>query len=208
MPLDPILDEIVRDLRGPRGCHTAILYGSRARGDHGPASDYDIVGIKESGEASREAREWRGVFLDLFIYPQPRLAEPDPFLIRMIDGVVLFERDGVGTSFLAHLRAWYDRGPVPLPADEAAARRAWPLKMLERIDASGIEADYRRVWLQTALLEDYFVLRGKWFLGPKRAFAWLREHDAVSYEWFRRALQQGAALATLHELARRVVATV
>jgi predicted nucleotidyltransferase len=38
------------------GCHTVILYGSRARGDATAESDYDVLGVRDSGEAIRDAR--------------------------------------------------------------------------------------------------------------------------------------------------------
>ena len=37
--------EVVRALRDRHGCHTAILYGSYARGDAGRTSDLDVAGF-------------------------------------------------------------------------------------------------------------------------------------------------------------------
>src|SRR5258707_8653048 len=43
------LADIVQTLTGDHGCHAVILYGSRARGDFQPTSDWDVVGIRETG---------------------------------------------------------------------------------------------------------------------------------------------------------------
>jgi hypothetical protein len=69
---DPLLEVISEDLRAQHGCHTVILYGSRARGDATATSDYDVLGVKESGDSFRDARLWNGVYLDIFIHPSKR----------------------------------------------------------------------------------------------------------------------------------------
>ena len=43
------LAEIVQTLTVDHGCHSVILYGSWARGDLQPTSDWDVAGIRETG---------------------------------------------------------------------------------------------------------------------------------------------------------------
>jgi predicted nucleotidyltransferase len=43
------LAEIVQTLTVDHGCHAVILYGSQARGDFQPTSDWDVAGIREAG---------------------------------------------------------------------------------------------------------------------------------------------------------------
>ena len=64
------LAEIVRTLTADHGCHAVILYGSRARGDFQPASDWDVAGIREAGATAprRVARAFGGAWLDAFVY--------------------------------------------------------------------------------------------------------------------------------------------
>ena len=59
---DPVLQQIIDELRATHGCHTFILYGSRARGDFTPSSDYDILGIRPSGVRCcwRDPRPFQG----------------------------------------------------------------------------------------------------------------------------------------------------
>ena len=78
--------------------------------------------------------------------------------------------------------------------------------MLDRIQERDMEADFRRVWLLTALLEDYFQLRGRWYEGPKLAFKWLRENDPKVHRLFGRALKQPTNRAALKALVEGVIA--
>lgn len=83
-------------------------------------------------------------------------------------------------------------------------RIAWAAKMIERTSGGHIEANYRRVWLLTALLEDYFQLRGLWYWGPKQSFSWLMAHDRAAFEAFECALQPFAKANDLQQLIGHV----
>lgn len=201
---DPVIERIVAQLR-EQGCHTVILYGSRARGDWTERSDYDVAGFRAGDEASRDAR-WDGeVYLDLFVYPDARLAEPDQEMLKLRGGTVLHDAEGRAQSFMDALNAFFAAGPEQLPEYERSARRAWAVKMVQRARQGDAEGDYRRHWLLMALLEDYFALRGEWYLGPKWALAWLREHRAPVYALFREGLAPAASLEQIAALAACVV---
>jgi polymorphic toxin system nucleotidyltransferase-like protein len=201
---DPILEAVCDELRARHGCHTAILYGSRARGDARPDSDYDVAGFGSTPASFRDARRWRGRWLDVFVYPERHLARPGRELLKLRDGVVLFEKGGAGTRLLRRLDRTFRKGPERLAPDEARARRVWAWKMLDRAAHPDPEAGYRRAWLLTALLEDYFHLRGLWFLGPGRSLAWLRAHDPASHAVFAEALRPDAELDAVRRLVEAV----
>ena len=166
-------------------CHTVVLYGSRARGDADDGSDVDILCIRDAGPALRDSRVIDGVYFDAFVYPRDALTTPDASLLRILGGQVMRERDGEGTALLDRVRALFDKGPDPLPADERTARVVWARKMLDRTRGKhSVEADYRRQSLVVQALEDYFALRGLWFRGPKVAFPWLLGHDAGAHHAF------------------------
>ena len=204
LPADPVRDAVVAELQGKHGCHTVILYGSRARGGATPASDYDVLGIRAEGPAFRDARVEDGAYLDLFVYPEAKVAEPDQELLRIRGGVALVQRAGFGDALLAKVDALYAAGPPAWAADEREASRAWGGKMLARAAQGDVEGDYRRALLHTQLLEDYFKARGLWYEGPKVAFAWLERHDPQTKSAFARALAPGAPLGASEYLAARV----
>ena len=83
MNMDPTIDYICDLLRTKHGCHSAILYGSHARGEATSTSDYDVAGIRESGEIFRDARLWNGSYLDVFVYPQDKILSPDESMIHI-----------------------------------------------------------------------------------------------------------------------------
>src|ERR1700712_4041826 len=187
---DAHLSRFVRDLKTKHRCHTVILYGSRARGDATPASDYDLIGFRKSGRPVRDVRSDRGAYLDAFVYPDTRLKLAE--LLRVRGGKVIFQRGTFGDTFLKRLEKLHARGPKSLPPDDIAVKKAWPKKMLARIKHGDAEGDYRRAMLLYVLLEDYFALRGLWYEGPKAALAWLRANAPKTSAFFEAALKPNA----------------
>jgi hypothetical protein len=68
-----------------------------------------------------------------------------------------------------------------------------------------IEGNYRRAWLLTALLEDYFCVRGMWYEGPKKAIHWLRAYDFATLQALEKALQPAAPPELIDPLVARVI---
>jgi predicted nucleotidyltransferase len=204
MESDPIVIELAEDLRTRHGCHTVILYGSRAGGDARPESDYDLAGFGAAKATYRDARTLRGRYVDAFVHPEAKLLDPPRDLLHVRGGVVLFEKDGAGARFLAALEEMFKAGPERLPDDEIAALRVWAWKMLDRAAASDTEGDYRRAWLLMALLEDYFALRHRWYLGPKRGFQWLAANEPAVHAAFAEALRPGVDPAAIERLVAMV----
>src|SRR4051812_49255729 len=103
------IERLALDVMRAHGCHTAILYGSWARGQAGPESDLDVLYVREAGSAFRDARVIEGSYLDGFIYPESDLAVPNPELLRVLGGRVLCEANGFGTALLAKLQELNDQ---------------------------------------------------------------------------------------------------
>ena len=198
------IERIARGLSERHGCHTAILYGSRARGDATGESDVDLLLLREQGPSIRDAYLDGGDYVDAFIQHDAEVKTLDPSMLRLHGGVVLHERDGAGTALLAEVASLLARGPDPMPDDERRTVLLWARKMVDRVRGkAGIEGDYRRMFLVMQSLEDYFTLRGMWFRGSKMGFAWLRENDRPAYDAFERAFSPGATeqdLAALVEV--------
>lgn len=199
---DRFLAAVVKEFQRKHRCHTLILYGSHARGDATPASDYDILGIRDEGEVVRDARLWRGVYLDFFAYPQRKAKAAE--LMHVRGGKVLFQKARCGDRLLARIEKAHAAGPKPLPPDELRARKVWARKMLKRAQVGDIEGNYRRVWLLTALLENYFAARNRWYAGSKASLRWLRENDPQTWAHFEEALKPGARLSTIATLVEEI----
>lgn len=186
-------------------CHTAILYGSWARGDATPGSDVDVLCVRKGGVPRRDARCIDGVYLDAFIYPEAALATPDASMLRLVGGVVLRTRGRFAHRLLDDVRALDERGPDPLPDDERQARIVWAHKTLGRIGGQDAdEGNYRRIGLVLQALEDHFSLAGKWFRGSKEAFRWLRSNAPATHQHFAAALRPDAPADALAMLVQAV----
>ncbi len=188
------------------GCHAVILYGSRSRGTAGSESDWDVVGIRERGDALRDARPLGDAWLDAFVLPERDLETLDAGSLRYLGGRVLVDRRGFAAALLARVAAFEAKGPPALEASEEAARRSWYPKMLARIARDDVEARYRRAWLLYDALETWFVLRRRWYRGPKESLAWLAEHDPAAHALFAQALSPSACDDDLAALVANVLA--
>ena len=205
MESDLFLERACKELVSVHAAHTILLYGSRANGTARPDSDYDIAAFAPVEKTIRDARIVEGVFLDTFIHPESELFNPIEEHLKLRGGKIVLQRETEAENFLHQLERLYVSGPTALPTDEIEARKMWALKMDETIKHGDTEANYRRVWLLTALLEDYFHIRGLWFQGPKQSLIWLKEFDASVHEAYCAALAPGASNETIHALVKLVI---
>jgi hypothetical protein len=203
MQFDPTL---IEDLRRHHRLHTLILYGSHARGDATAESDIDFAGFADVPVTVRDARLWKGAFLDGFVYPTALALAPDADMLKLCGGRVLLDERGLASALLRRLDELDAQGPPILPATEQQMRRLWARKMLARLKRGDVEGNYRRHWLLSQLLEDYFALRGQWYRGPKRALAWLEGREPSSFALFERALTPQATHDAIEALVAHVSA--
>lgn len=197
---DPLLEAIVEELVASHGAHTILLYGSRADGSASAGSDYDIAAFAPVERRIRVTRREGESFLDVFVYPEGELESTPVEFLKLVGGRVLIERGEAGRRLLERADRLLETGPEPLPADERRALVDWAQKMLVRMQRGDAEGDYRRAWLLMDLLPDYFQLRGLWYRGPKKSFAWLADHDPAAHAAFLEALAPGAADESIRRL--------
>lgn len=200
-----IIEVVCGELQKEHSAHTILLYGSEADGTATPESDLDIAAFASRAEVLRDARVLHGTYIDVFVYPESVLHEPTEEHLRIRGSRILRKKGQSAEDFLTRLEAMYKAGPKPLPPDELQARREWAGKMLGRLSKGDIEGNYRRSWLLTALLEDYFHLRGRWYEGPKKSFEWLLNNKPDLHRAFEEALSPGAEVGKIKALAAKVV---
>jgi predicted nucleotidyltransferase len=205
--MDQSLISILKDLEENHQCHTAILYGSRARDDFSTASDYDIIAVKATGERNRDNRFINGLRRDVFIYPEADLEQLDESMLRIHGGIILKEKDRQGQILMEKVEKLYRTGPKMLPDYEIKAMVEWYLKMIARVCSGGVltaESLYRRLELQYSMLPDYFKFRSHWYLGAKTALSWLKDNDPETYVVMEAAIQHNASDDQIKKAVYRV----
>lgn len=177
------LTALTQELSQTHGCHTVILYGSRAHNTHTDASDIDIVCFGNQVTEASDARLWQGYWLDAWIYPETKAQDIGQFL-HLHQGQVLCQKGHFGTHLLAEVADYLAAPPPPTPPDVWQHRRAWLSKTLARIERGDPEAWYRRHWLIADLLEVHMTLQHQRFLGFKCTMQWLADNDSHTHALF------------------------
>ncbi|AKT42070.1 nucleotidyltransferase domain-containing protein [Chondromyces crocatus] len=197
---------VIEALAEQHGCHAAILYGSRGRGEGRPDSDHDLLLVRKDGAAERLVRPIEGLAIDAWIEPEAALdVTKDPGLLRIREGIVIVDAHGFGAALLKRAQQVFREGPAPLPPGEREALQAWGQKMLARLAERSIEGNYRRASLLAELLPAYFQLRGAFYLGPREALQQLAKEDVCVYEAFSGALEPGAPDSAIARLVNLVI---
>jgi len=195
--------ELINELVSEKNCHTIILYGSFARGDHNTNSDIDVIGIVQKGEFHRIVRTFNGFVLDVFIYSEENLPSADK-LLQISNGAVLLEKDSLGTDLIRNVKAILNE-PPPLPKTwEVQTDLVWIEKMLSRASVGDVEGDFRRHWLLITLLEYWFSWHRMHYLGSKQSLKYLELEQPQVFELFRAALKPTASLSDVRLLADTV----
>jgi predicted nucleotidyltransferase len=195
------LEELIRKYQP----HTVIAYGSRARNQATESSDIDIACYCDVSEVIKDARLFHGVYLDAWIFPTHAMTEIAEEDLRFEDGCVLLDERGLGESFMQRVKEKLQQGPKQPSQSDIQHTTEWIHKMLLRAFNNDLDGQYRKVWLQFQLLEIYFQLRGKWFLGHKKSFEYLLENDRQVYDLFVQVYADSTNVDQLHKLANGVV---
>lgn len=198
---DVVLRSIVEELKNKYHCHTVILYGSRARGDYTLTSDYDVAGISESEKKQRIARfdDLYHVYHDIFIYSEKDFSPLQEEHLTMVDGKVIIEANNFGKNLLNQLKHFLKKAPL-ISKNEIQTRKVWYKKMASRAAVGDLEGKYRHIWAIFAILEDYFTFRGMHYLGPKKAFHYLEQHDPQILALFHDTLNNTEDIDRLNRL--------
>lgn len=203
-----LIQSAIDDLCGKYHPHTVILYGSYARGEPGPESDIDFACFSDDAVEQKDARLFQGVYLDAWVYPSSALEEVPQESLRFGDGIAVVDNKSLGEAYLTAVREKIAQGPDPRSQSELRHSCEWIQKMLSRSQSANTDSRYRRTWLQFELLELYFELRNLWFLGHKKSFAYLAEHDETGLALFESMYNLHEDYSAMKAVAEHVMQTV
>lgn len=201
---DSTLIAIARLLRNKYNCHSVILYGSRARGQTTPTSDYDVIGVCKSGKKTRIAKKVEGKFWDVFVYAEKDLKVLSDQHLSWKHAQILYSNGTYAKGLLRRVDKLLKKPFKRHPAYEVKVTIAWAQKELERCRMNDIQGLYRRAEFQNALIDHYFYVRQKRFWGPKEGFAWLKDNDPKTFQLIYRSLKSPTNMKYLKAAASRV----
>lgn len=144
MQFDHTLNEIVQVLTRKYSCHTVILYGSRAKGQATPTSDYDVVGVRKEGKKTRIAKKQDGKFWDVFVYPEKVLRKLDDQHLSWKHARILYSVGPYGKTLLSRIKKLLKKPFKPHADYEVEALKTWAQKQLERCRMTDIQGLYRK----------------------------------------------------------------
>lgn len=203
---DPLLPEIIQHVREKYGVSAVILYGSRARGEASEKSDYDIIGILQSGESQEYLESFKGVYLDISLYPQ-KIDDADvehfPIPFFWEEAAILHQRHHEGEQFIKDIKKAFDNNKDNY--SQETKNRILMLEInLDRAQENEIrEHFYRHKFLTRCLLE-YFPIRDLPYKGPRKSLAWLKKNDSLTYSAFSKAMAPQARFQDLQVLLKQV----
>jgi predicted nucleotidyltransferase len=169
------LGRAVGELTRSGGCHTVVLYGSRARGDADADSDVDLFAVGSDAPDGPRPFDSALFDFDIWIASESDVAADLDEYLKIEGGLVLRQKEGYGDRLLKAVDARVTRGPGRPSARECAQKKAWLSRMAVRAEREDEEGRYRLAWLVAELPRVLFELEGKFWLGPKRSLVLLRE---------------------------------
>jgi len=202
-------DLLIAFLQKEYDCHTVILYGSRAQGKAKPTSDWDILGLNDWPTEAYLHEKLEGVGeINGYIYPES-MAVFDPiypsrifnpanvFATRLQHGLVLIEKDTLGTDIVERAKRFAASGPGA-PSEALVKNMNYYLFKMrletyldpEKPLKDGLPEvlrDYVRREVQLNSFQHYFRLRGMWAPAPIDGYEYLKEHDYQALDAFERA---------------------
>jgi hypothetical protein len=202
--MNEIVQLAVADLKKRYKSHTIILYGSYARGEATETSDIDIACFGDDVEEIKDARLFQGIYLDAWLYPTSSLDSVSESDHRFGDGIAVVDERGLGKKHISQVQKKLLAGTEKMKEADLLHLKEWIEKMLTRASIDDLDGNYRRIWLQFELLSLYFEIRGLWFLGHKKSFSYLCEHDSEAYVLFKTMYSSPKSNTCLRKLANHV----
>ncbi|WP_253805341.1 hypothetical protein [Vibrio mediterranei] len=117
----------------------------------------------------------------------------------------MYETRGIGADYIARVKQKLANGKEPMSEVDRLHIQEWVVKMLERARDGDLDGNYRRTWLQHDLLKMYFDIRGKWYLGSKKSFQYIKQNDSAIYSLFEQVYKNPLDIDLLDKLASKVV---
>lgn len=215
-------DNLIDFLEDKFGCHTVILYGSRAIGTERPDSDWDVIGITSMGSRNFYHGNVDGVGdISAYIYNVEDVAynaktpsalyTPPVIFVRLRQGKVLAQEDGIGDKIVSLARKMYAEGPPRFSKAWIAHFHYFLLEYgvggLRSEIYDAMHKQFIRNEIMLPSIHLYFELRHMWRPYPRDILPYLKKTDSKAADLFEAAFAQDASIDALERWFKHVLAT-
>lgn len=213
-------DALIDFLEEKYGCHTLILYGSRALGTNKPDSDWDVLALNRGYEREYLHEQVEGVGeVNAYIFPEedaiykPQAPSgiyvPRDYLVRLRHGKVLMEYLDLGTKIVQMAKNTYEAGPAAMPEKLVGQIRYQWLHYwvgLIRQEAVAPEmARFVRHRMVNQCAESYFRLRQQWVPSEKDILPRIQQENPAVYQAIVQAMQPSASADDFTQMAEIIL---
>lgn len=189
-------EEILTYLKEKYAPLTIALYGSYAEGTQDEHSDFDCLLITKTKDRAHDDAVVGGVMLDCFIYTEEEIRRLNLEEFLPLFGAQLTEDTGLGAALQKRVQDYVQRHSKRAP-EEKEFLRSWIRKTMRRMEKGDAEGDFRAIAFLAESLEDYDLLRDRFYFGSKKALQALRKEDASGFALFQEAISQRSNEAIL-----------
>lgn len=198
------MEEIIEYLRGKYHPLAILLCGSFSRGTNDEFSDFDCTIIVKDKPCEHDGSVIAGIQLDCFIYTENEAAEEDAERFLAVYDAKILEDNGCGAALKERVRE-YVASHSRTDDEEKLFISSWIRKTMRRMQKGDDEGNFRAAAFLCESLTDYFLLRDMFYLGSRKAIAYLRENDAEGYALFHEAVS-GRSNESIRKWAEYVAA--
>lgn len=166
---------------------TIAVYGSYADGTNDEYSDFDCLLIVKSKDRTHEDTIVDGVPLDCFLYSEREIEQENIETFLPLYEAKLVYDTGIGQAIKTRVRNYVQSHTVHDP-EEKRFLVSWIKKTMKRMEKPDEEGHFRAIAFLAESLEDYCILRDRFYFGSKKTIRFLQEEDEQGFRLFRSAI--------------------
>jgi hypothetical protein len=217
--MDPIMQKLGAFFHQHAGCHTVLLYGSRALDTAREDSDWNVIAMHDGTAIRWHHGEVSGVgFVNATLYPTKSLEVNMEGMLglrayapSLSKAIVLVEREGWGERIIARAQELATELPEPpMPTFRDMVQRYYRDRVLAPQTNMALSPLSRAAYRHEGLIKSlnhYFTLRSKRLPAFREALEYMATEDPQAHALYAAALRPDASVEALSAWLDRVLAT-
>ncbi|WP_071705325.1 nucleotidyltransferase domain-containing protein [Murdochiella vaginalis] len=182
---------------------TIAVYGSYADGTNDSYSDFDCLLIVKSKDRMHDDMIIDGVLLDCFLYSEQEMEQENIETFLPLYEAKLVYDTGMGQAVQSRVRNYVQSHTVHDP-EEKRFLVSWIRKTMKRMEKTDEEGHFRAIAFLAESLEDYCILRDRFYFGSKKTIRYLKDKDEQGFRFFQKAIT-ARSNETIREWAKYIL---